>query len=391
MKKIISCIVIYLLLPSIVWSMEVYKKGDISLSAGWWGQVWYQNVSNMDTNGDGKNDEDLNDFLIRRSYFYLKGTVTPELSFFVHLAGDKLGMDEIKDDSSKGLGSGIALRDGWIAYKLISNDLIIQVGRMYIPFTRNYGTTSTKSLLTADLDWGQGGLRSGIFYPSNIGRDDSVTLWGNIMKDRLQYRFMVGDGEDKNSKNPDDTMRFAGRLSYNFYDTETGWFNSGNYLGAKHILALGIGSDYQNNLFVGGEKEEYFAWTIDLHYDQPINDGDNLTLSASYIRVYHSANGITWTNFSAGDDGYLLSVKSGYYFGHKVWLGNLQPYVHVQDINSNEKGKDDTLIYGFGLNYFIKGAANKLTLEATFVDQGEEVKNLIENHTIITFQFACGF
>lgn len=61
----------------------------------------------MDTNGDGKNDDDLNDFLIRRSYFYLKGTLTPELSFFVHFAGDKLGMDEIKDDSSKGLGSGL--------------------------------------------------------------------------------------------------------------------------------------------------------------------------------------------------------------------------------------------------------------------------------------------
>ncbi len=391
MKKILICLAICLLLPSAVWAMEIYKKGDVSLSAGWWGQFWYQYVSDMDTNSDGEKDDDLNDFLIRRSYFYLKGTVTPELSFFVHFAGDKLGMDEIKDDSSKGLGSGIALRDGWIAYKLIGNDLIVQVGRMYIPFTRNYGTTSTKSMLTADLDWGQGGLRSGIFYPSNIGRDDSVTLWGNILEDRLQYRFMLGDGEEENAKNPDDTMRFAGRLSYNFYDTETGWFNSGNYLGAKHILALGIGADYQNDLFVGGEKHDYFAWTIDLHYDQPINQGDNLTLSASYIKISHSANGITWTDFSAGDDGYILSVKSGYYLGDKVLQGNLQPYIQMQDICSDENGKDDTLIYGFGLNYFIKGAANKLTLEATFVDQDEEVKNLLEDHTIITLQFACGF
>jgi hypothetical protein len=391
MKKFFICLAICLLLPSMVWPMEIYKTDAVSLNIGWWGQVWYQYVSDMDTNGDDKNDDNLNDFLIRRSYFYLQGSATSDLSFFVDFAGDKLGMDEIIDDSSKGLGSGIALRDGWIAYKLAGNDLIVQVGRMYIPFTRNYGTTSTKSMLTTDLDWGQGGLRSGIFYPSNIGRDDSITLWGNIMEDKLQYRFMVGDGEEEKAKNPDDTMRFAGRLSYNFFDTETSWFNSGSYLGTKHILALGIGADYQKDLFVGGGKDDYFAWTGDLHYDKPISNGDNLTLAASYINVSHSANGITWTNFSAGDDGYLLSVKSGYYFGNKVGPGNLQPFAHVQNISSDKSGEDDTLVYGLGMNYFIKGADNKLTFEATFVDQNKEVSNLIENHTIITLQFACGF
>jgi len=379
------------LTPATLWSMEIYKKGDISLNAGWWGQVWYQYVSDMDTNGDGKHDNNLNDFLIRRSYFYIKGNATPALSFFAHFAGDKLGMDEIHNDSSKGLGSGIALRDGWIAYKLIDNDLIIQVGRMYIPFTRNYGTTSTKSLLSTDLDWGQGGLRSGIFYPSNIGRDDAVTLWGNILQDKLQYRFMVGDGEEKNSKNPDDNLRFAGRLSYNFYDIETGWFNSGNYIGTKHILALGIGADYQDDLFVGEEKDRYFAWTVDLHYDKPFDNGDNLTLDASFIRVLHSANGITWTYFSGGDDGDLLSAKAGYFFGDTVGPGNFQPFAQIQNINPDGDGKHSTSIYGLGLNYFIKGAANKLTFEATYLDQDKEVKNSIENHTLITFQLACGF
>ena len=236
-------------------------------------------------------------------------------------------------------------------------------------------------------------MRSGIFYPSNIGRDDSITLWGNILDDKLQYRFMVGDGEEDDLKNPNDNMRYAGRLSYNFFDPETKWFNSGTYLGAKHVLALGAGADYEKDMVIGTFEDGYSAWTVDVHYDQPLAGGDNLTLAASYIDISHSANGISWTDFSAGDDGDLISFKAGYYFGSKIGPGNLQPYTSVQSISSDESGDDDTLIYGFGLNYFIKGAGNKITLDATFIDQDEDDGKLtmIQDNTIITLQFAAGF
>jgi hypothetical protein len=46
----------------------------------------------------------------------------------------------------------------------------------------------------------------------------------------------------------------------------------------------------------------------------------------------------------------------------------------------------------FLINYYIKGAANKLTLEATFVDQDDEITDsLLEDRTIITVQIAAGF
>lgn len=392
MKKIVGLILIVVLLPSLSMAVEIYKKGEMSLNAGWWGQVWYQHVSDMDTDDDGAVDDTLNDFLVRRSYFYLKGTVTPKLSFFTHIAGDKLGMDEITNNSGDGLGTGVALRDGWITYKLLGNDLMVQVGRMYVPFTRNYGTTSTKALLTLDLDWGQAGLRSCIFYPSTIGRDDAITIWGNVLDDKLQYRFMVGDGEEDDAKNPDDNMRFAGRLSYNLFDPETTWFNAETYLGKKHVLALGIGFDFEQDLMIAGTEDDYAGWTIDLHYDQPFINGDSLTVSASYINISHSANGISWTDFSAGDDGDLISIKAGYYFGKTIGIGNLQPYAQIQNISSDENGDDDTLIYGVGLNYYIKGPGNKITLDFTFIEQDEEIDDtFIQDNTIITLQFAASF
>src|SRR6056297_2039384 len=185
-RKIILLLMLLALLPSLAGAIELYRDGDISLSIGYWAQGWYQYV-------DPDEGEEINDFMIRRTYFSVKGTATPELSFFMHYAGDRIGQEGL-DNSSYGLGTGLALRDAWVSYKVLGNDLMVQAGRMYIPFTRNYGTTSTKSLLTTDLNWGQGGHRSTIFYPSNVGRDDALTLWGNVLNDKFQYRFMVGDG-----------------------------------------------------------------------------------------------------------------------------------------------------------------------------------------------------
>lgn len=391
-RRIVLLVMLLLLIAANAFCLEVYRKDDITLNAGWWGQVWGQSVSDMDTDGDGAFDDSLNDILVRRSYFYLSGNVTPELSFFMHYAGDKLGMDEGPDDSGKGLGTGLALRDAWVSYKVLGNDLMLQAGRMYIPFTRNYGTTSTKSLLTTDLNWGQGGHRSTIFYPSNVGRDDALTLWGNVLNDKLQYRFMLGDGEESKAKNHDDTLRYAGRVSYSVFEPETKWFNAGTYRGTKQVLAFGLGMDSQNDLILNGKEENYFGWTADVFYEQPLAGGDALTLTGSYIDVSNSVNAISFTQFASGDDGSIMAFKAGYYLGTRIGPGNLQPFGHYQLISSDESGRDDTQVYGVGMNYYLKGAANKITLEGTFVDQDEEISGSnVKDETLVTLQLAFGF
>ncbi len=401
-RKIVLVALLVLLGAGNVFALEIYRKDDLSLDAGWWGQVWGQSVSNMDTNDSGRYNDRLNDFLVRRSYFYLSGTVTPELTFFVHYAGDKLGMDEIKKDSGSGLGSGLALRDGWVNYKVLGESLMVQAGRMYVPFTRDYGTTSTKALLTTDLNWGQGGHRSTIFYPSNVGRDDALTVWGNVLDEKLQYRFMIGDGEEDNAKNHDDTMRYAGRLSYSLFDPETKWFNAGTYLGTKKVLSFGVGADMQRDLILAGKEQNYFAWTMDVFYEQPMGDGDAVTFTASYIDVSNTVNRISFTHLDSGDDGSILALKTGYYLGTKLGPGNLQPFGHYQLINPDGNGSAKTHIYGVGVNYYLKGAANKITLEGVFMDQSKSVSYAdvvtgkgkysdIQDETLITLQFAVGF
>lgn len=373
-------------------SIEVYNSDDTKVNIGFWGQSWYHYISDFDIDGDGTWNKSHHDFLFRRAYFYLDATVTPRWQFFVHYAADRLGTDGLEGDAGKGLGTGLAFRDGWVRFNAWEDNVIVQAGRMYIPFTRNYGTTSTKFLLTLDLNWSQGGYRGGIFYPSNVGRDDAMTIWGNILQDRFQYRFMVGDGMSGAAVNPKDNPRLAGRISYNLFDTELGWFNSGTYLGKKRVLAIGAGMDAQNDLVVGGSQLDYHAWTVDAHYDQPIGSNDAVTVQTSVTRINNGPNGLPMTWVAAGDDAVITAMQAGYYLGRKIELGYIQPFAHFENIRQRDENGHDTRIYGLGFNYYVDGVANKVSFEATVIDQEQEgaAQESPRDEVILTLQLAAG-
>ena len=111
--------------------IDEQTKGEVGILM----QTWFQYVE------DGKNgDEKLNDFIIRRAYMYLKGDVTDLVSFFTHIASDRVGQDGLPATDAQrdvALGGGVAWRDLWITLNL-HEALKIQMGRMYIPLTRNY-------------------------------------------------------------------------------------------------------------------------------------------------------------------------------------------------------------------------------------------------------------
>ncbi|MEE4363766.1 MAG: hypothetical protein V2J08_07520, partial [Desulfotignum sp.] len=65
-------------------------------------------------------------------------------------------------------------------------------------------------------------------------------------------------------------------------------------------------------------------------------------------------------------------------------------FAHYELINVDETNKDDTQVYGLGLNYFFKGHANKLSVDLSSVDQ-ETVTTSAKDHLIFTIQLAAGF
>ncbi len=367
--------------------MEINEqtRGEIGI----WMQAMYQWVEDGKINGSKY--EDLNDFMIRRAYMYLKGDVTKYVSFFTHLASDKVGMETPSggtlDKSGIGLGSGVAWRDLWITLNL-DEALKIQMGRMYVPLTRNYGTTSTKCMLTADLPFLQGGSRGGIFYAQKVGRDDGLTLWGNPLDGLLQYRFMISEGVEDNAKNPEDNLRFVGRLSLSLIEPETSWFNKGTYLGKKKVLSLGFGMDSQDDLTLGGrEDQDNTVWTVDAFFDYPVGEGA-VTVEAAYIDIDNCTQGKPnfYHDLEAGDDAENWYINAGYLLPGSIGPGRFQPYIRYETVDVDKKNQTDFLSGGF--NYYLKAHNCKLTADYMHVDPDNPEK---DDRDIFTFQITVGF
>jgi len=350
-------------------------KGEIGI----WAQSWYQYMEK------GKNGGDLHDFMVRRIYLNFKGEATPVIGFFLHIAADRLGQEGL-DIPSMGLGSGLAFRDAWISFNL-NEAFKVQFGRMYIPLTRNYGTTSAKSMLTTELAFLQGGIRGSIFYASKVGRDDGVTFWGNPFDGLIQYRLMVAEGVE-NADNPKDNLRFAGRVSLNLFEPEKGWYNKGTYLGKKKVLAIGGGIDRQQNLTLGGKAgEDNFVWTVDLFLDHPVGTGA-VTLETAYIDIGNCTQDHNLSSLAAGDDAANWYWQAGYLLPGRICSGQLLPYVRYETVSPDRK--KDTHFCGGGVNYYIKGDNAKISLDYSFVNQEEE-STALGDYSIVTFQFTVGF
>jgi hypothetical protein len=331
-------------------------------------QGWYQSFGEAGS-------PHINDFMLRRAYVYAEGQVYPKVTFYAHIAGDRLGQDGV-DTPGSGLGTGFSLRDGWIAYAPF-NELKIQAGRMYIPLTRAFGTESTFTLLTLDVPIAQGGVRGKGFFPSNVGRDDGLVVWGNLSKGLVQYRVGVFDGQ-QGSLNAQKHPRTAARISINPLDAEEKWFNKGNYLGTKKILSLGAGFDMQKDLKWAANRptSTYSAWTTDLFFDHPIG--------SSAVNFEWAYTGIK--NSQDYGDAKTWYAQGGVLVPPVVKAFRLQPFMRYEAVYRRDTA--DTQYAGAGMNLLFKQHDLKLTLE--FDKYMPESGSAEKSKAIFTVQIQVG-
>ncbi len=95
--------------------------------------------------------------------------------------------------------------------------------------------------------------------------------------------------------------------------------------------------------------------------------------------------------FVSGADADVYSFKTGYLLPWHISMGSFQPNIHFECIDPDTHGA--TYIFGGGLNWFLKGHANKVSIDITSVEQQEEISGQrpVQEHLIATFQLALGF
>ena len=164
---------------------------------------------------------------------------------------------------------------------------------MFIPFSRN-SVQSAATLLP--IDYGTNTFNQSAATQSTVGRDTGFQARGYLVENRLEYRIGVFQGfRDVVSGNP---FRYAGRVQYNVFEPEVGFFYTGTYLGTKKILAVGAAFDTQ---------EDYHAFDADAFFDYPLGPGA-VTAQFDYN---HFDGGDTLTTLLKQND---FLVEAGYFF-----------------------------------------------------------------------------
>jgi hypothetical protein len=200
-------------------------------------------------------------------------------------------------------------------------------------------------------------------YPADFaGRDDGIALWGQVNGGQFKYQVgaFEGLGDVAGGPNQDDNLLYAGRVVVNFWDPEPGYYNSSTYYGAKNILALGAVIMTQSDaLGTAIAPGDFTGWNIDGLLERRIAGGGVVTVEAAYYD-YDRDNVVG----SPDSDGYFL--LGSYLFPQKLGIGQLQPMVRYQELDTDTVG--DTERWDIGLNYIIDGHNARISILYADVD-----------------------
>jgi len=236
----------------------------------------------------------------------------------------------------------------------ITPDIAIWAGRFLSPSDRANLAGPYYSL--------GGGYWSGIasrygFNGGYIGRDDGVAIVGNALDGKLGYSFGAFEGNRAFQIAPNaglvapvrgsDGLMYAGRLQYDFWDAEPGYYGTGNYLGTKDILAIGIAGRTQNNGAVSAAAQgKYSSYSVDFLLEKKDIGPGAVSLEAAYYD--YDTDGVFLS-----EEGKAYSAASGYIFNDSVGWGKIQPFVRYQKFNP--RTDIDTRKYDLGVAYIIDG------------------------------------
>ena len=302
--RIVSCALGLLLTAVPANAQLVIKAGeDVNFKLGILGQFQADTIEDP---GTGAN---TNNLFIRRLRLMFGGQVAKNVTFFVETDSPNLGRTL---PTGKNITPTTILQDAYGEIK-IRNAFAIDAGLMFVPFSRN-SIQSAASLLP--IDYGAYTFSQSAPTQSSTGRDTGVQAKGYALANHLEYRLGAFQGvRDARSHN---AFRYAGRVQYNFLETETAFFYPGTYLGKKKIAAVAAAFDTQ---------KQYRAFDADVFADYPVGAGVFTgQFDYNYFRGDTTLPSLPKQNDVLLEVGYLITaakVTPVFQFAHRdVTIGN---------------------------------------------------------------------
>ncbi len=205
-------------------------------------------------------------------------------------------------------------------------------------------------------------------YPAKFaGRDNGIAIWGQTAGGQFKYQIGAFEGCQESTgcntgANDGDSFLYSGRVVYNFWDPEPGYYNSSDYYGSKDVLALGLTAMYQEDATgTALAPGDYFAWNIDALMQKKLSGGGVATLEGAYYD-YDTDGGIT--PLMSGQGFFALA---SYLLPQTVGIGQIQPVIRYENMNRDD-GVADSEVWEGGINYIISGHNARVALHYRLVD-----------------------
>lgn len=315
------------------------KDGKSVFKVGLLGQLQAEAIDAGGSGGQAKN------LFLRRGRVLLNYDFGDNLAVFLETDSPNLG--KAATDGTKNSGDAF-IQDLVVSYKF-HKGFILEAGMILPAVSYNHGQ-SAASLMP--VDYGAYTFSSGGVLGARVGRDYGLQARGYAAADHLEYRFGVFQGARGAGATND--FRSYGRVMYQFFTPQTGFFYRGTSLGKTRTLSFGASFDVQ---------EAYHSYSGDVFFDQPLGGGNGLTLKAEYTLL----NGSDFLPTLPKQTNLL--AEGGFYFAKL----KLMPFVQYssQDFDSNAKVDEERLAIGVGLLPRGHGNNVKLSWGQISPDHGE--------------------
>lgn len=316
---------------------------DKSITAGFGFITSYSSVEDAAANGNDRS----NDFALNSARLYLSG------SFNKYIKG------MLNTERSGGGEGNIEVIDANVQFQL-TPEIAIWAGRFLSPSDRANMAGPYYSSGGGGGYWANVSSRYG-WNGGVIGRDEGVAFVGSFLDDKLAVSFgafegdnifrFSGVGAQKESSaaasalNADDSLMYAGRVQVAFWDSEPGYYGTGNYFGAKDILTVGVAARQKSDGAISTTQVgDYTSYSVDFLMEKKNVGPGTLSLEAAYYDY-------DTDKVFLAEEGDAYYVGAGYLFDTPVGWGKFMPFARYQEFDADNDIKTERM--DLGVNYVI--------------------------------------
>ncbi|MFV1922766.1 MAG: porin [Methylotenera sp.] len=313
---------------------------DKYITAGFGFITSYLSAEDGAPNGNDRS----NDFNLNSARLYLSGSLNKYVKGMLNTerSGGGSGL--------QGSGANVEVIDANVQLQL-TPEIAIWAGRFLPPSDRANMAGPYYSSGGGGGYWANISSRYG-WNGGVIGRDDGVAVVTSFLEDKLAVSFGAFEGANKfrfsgpggttldqgegsaaaRTLGADDNPMYAGRVQVALWDSEPGYYGTGNYFGAKDILSIGISGKHQSDGVISTTAVgDYSNYSIDFLMEKTGLGPGTLSLEAAYY-VYDT-DGVF-----EQEEGDAYYVGAGYLFDQQVGWGKFMPFARYQEFDADDDG-----------------------------------------------------